>query len=491
LVEEVFQRSYAELETKITERNDELLKTNELLKREIAERKWTQEQLMHNALHDSLTGLPNRNLLIDRLKLLINRVKRQKDHLFAVIFFDLDRFKIINDSLGHMFGDQLLIAIARRLELCVRPTDTVARFGGDEFVILLDGIEDVNDATRVSERIQNEIKLPFNLDGQGDVFTSASIGIALSNLGYDRPEDILRDADAAMYRAKALGKARHQVFDTRMHGHALAMLHLEAELRRAIERKEFIVHYQPILSLLTGTITSVEVLLRWQHPQRGLLYPKEFIPIAEETGMIVQIGEWVLREACNQHKAWRNAGLSPLSLSVNLSARQFENQDLPELIKEVLEETGVSAENLTLEITESIAMKDIDFTVKTLKELCDMGIKVSIDDFGTGYSSLAYLQSFPINCLKIEQSFVKDILDHSDKAMMIITAIIAMANSLELKVIAEGVEKQEQLELLYSRGCIEVQGNLFSEPASGEDIIKLVKKEPHLLCEPKLRQIYA
>jgi EAL domain-containing protein (putative c-di-GMP-specific phosphodiesterase class I) len=294
-----------------------------------------------------------------------------------------------------------------------------------------------------------------------------------------------------MYRAKALGKARHQVFDTSMHSYALAMLHLEAELRRAIECKEFVVHYQPILSLVSGKITGVEVLVRWKHPQSGLIYPKEFIPIAEETGLIVQIGEWVLRTACNQQKTWRDAGLPPLNLAVNLSARQFENQNLPELIKEVLKETDMSAENLTLEITESIAMKDIDFTIRTLNELRDMGIKVSIDDFGTGYSSLAYLQSFPINTLKIEQSFVKDILDHSDKALMIITAIIAMANSLELKVIAEGVERHEQLELLYSRGCIEVQGNLFSEPATGEDIIKLINEEPHLLYEPKVMQMYA
>jgi EAL domain-containing protein (putative c-di-GMP-specific phosphodiesterase class I) len=323
------------------------------------------------------------------------------------------------------------------------------------------------------------------------LFASASVGIAISNLGYDNAEEMLRDADTAMYRAKALGKARHQVFDHSMHGYALALLHLEAELRRAIECNEFIVHYQPILSLLTGKITGVEVLVRWNHPQSGLIYPKEFIPLAEETGLIVRIGEWVLRTACKQQKAWRDGGLPPLNLAVNLSARQFENHNLPELIKEVLAETDMSAHNLTLEITESIAMKDIDFTIKTLKELRDMGIKVSIDDFGTGYSSLAYLQSFPINTLKIEQSFVKDILDRSDKALMIITAIIAMANSLELKVIAEGVERQEQLELLHARGCIEVQGNLFSEPATGEDIIKLIKEEPHLLYVPKKMQIYA
>jgi diguanylate cyclase (GGDEF)-like protein len=489
--EEALRAARNDLEMRVIERTNELSKVNELLKREIVGRKWTEEQLMRNAFYDSLTGLPNRSLLMDRLEFLIKRSKRQGNYLFAVLFLDIDRFKVINDSLGHMFGDQLLIAIARRLELCVRPTDTVARFGGDEFVILLDGIEDVDDATRVSERIQNEIKLPFNLDGERNLFASASIGIAISNLGYDNPEEILRDADTAMYRAKALGKARHQVFDASMHSYALAMLHLEAELRRAIECKEFIVHYQPILSLVSGKITGVEVLVRWNHPQNGLIYPKEFIPIAEETGLIVQIGEWVLRMACNQQKAWRDAGLPPLNLAVNLSARQFENQSLPELIKEVLEETGMSPHNLTLEITESIAMKDIDFTIKTLKELRDTGIKVSIDDFGTGYSSLAYLQSFPINTLKIEQSFVKDILDNSDKALMIITAIIAMANSLELKIIAEGVERQEQLELLYSRGCIEIQGNLFSEPATGEDIIKLIKGEPHLLCEPKKVQIYA
>ncbi len=491
LAEEMLRRAHNDLEIRVVERTEELSKANELLEKEIAERKWTEEQLMRSAFYDTLTGLPNRALLMDRLGILIRHAERQNDYLFAVLFLDLDRFKVINDSLGHIFGDQLLIAIARRLEACLRPGDTVARFGGDEFVILLDGITDVSDAALISERIQNEIKLPFDLEGQREVFTTASIGIALNNIGYDRPEDILRDADTAMYRAKALGKARHEVFDPSMHSCAVGLLHMEAELRRAVESNEFVLHYQPMLSLDSGRITGVEALLRWHHPKRGIIYPKEFIPVAEETGLIVPIGEWVLRTACMQQKAWRDAGLPSLNVAVNLSARQFGHQSLTELLKEVLKETGVSAQDLTLEITESIAMKDIDFSIKTLKELRSMGIKISIDDFGTGYSSLAYLQSFPISTLKIEQSFVKDILSHSDKALRIVAAIIAMATSMKLKVVAEGVETEEQLEFLHSQGCVEIQGHLFSQSVTAEEITKLVTKKGQIVRLPKIGQRYA
>jgi len=442
---------------------------------DITDRKVSEVQHLHDAFHDALTGLPNRALFMDRLKNAVERAKRHKDYLFAVLFLDLDRFKVVNDSLGHMVGDQLLVSIARGLEARLRPIDTVARLGGDEFAILLDGIENIDSAVRVSDRIQKELSIPFNLNGQ-EVFTTVSIGIALSAIGYDRPEDILRDADIAMYRAKCLGKARHVLFDMNMRAQAVELLHLEADLRRAIERQEFVLHYQPIVSLASGRITGVEVLLRWQHPQRGLISPAEFIPIAEETGLIVPLGEWVLRTACTQNKAWQDAGLPPLCVAVNLSARQFQHQNLPELIQKVLQETGMAVQALKLEITESLAMKDIDFSIATLNELSAMGIQILIDDFGTSYSSLGYLKRFPITTLKIDKSFVRDLPGDSDNAA-ITSAIIVMANSLKLKVIAEGVETEEQLAFLQSQKCDEIQGYFFSEPVPAEVFTRLLQEE--------------
>ncbi|MBI4481670.1 MAG: EAL domain-containing protein [Acidobacteria bacterium] len=440
---------------------------------DITVRRAAEEQLLHDALHDALTGLPNRALFIDRLGLLIGRAKRRQDYLCAVLFLDLDRFKVINDSLGHMFGDQLLIAIARRLEACLRPGDTVARLGGDEFTMLLDNIKDVSEATRVADRIQNELATPFNLNGH-EVFTTASIGIALSVPGYDWPEDLLRDADMAMYRAKALGKARHALFDRGMHARAVALLQLEADLRRAFERQEFRIHYQPIVSLLSSQITGVEALARWHHPQRGLVCPAEFIPLAEETGLIITLGEWLLRTACAQNKAWQAAGHSQLRVMVNFSARQFQHRNLLDLIQRVLGETGMAAHTLELEITETLAMKDIDFSLTTLNELSAMGIQISIDDFGTGYSSLGSLKRFPITTLKIDQSFIRDITNDADDAALT-TAIIAMAHSLALKVIAEGVETEEQLAFLRSQKCDEILGYVISRPVPAEAFTKLLE----------------
>jgi diguanylate cyclase (GGDEF)-like protein/PAS domain S-box-containing protein len=438
---------------------------------DITDRKVAEMQLLHDAFHDALTGLPNRALFMNRLEHATERAKRRKDYQFAVLFLDLDRFKVINDSLGHLVGDQLLIEIAQRLVKCLRPGDTVARLGGDEFAILLDGIESVNDAIRVSDRIQKELMLPFNLNGQ-EVCMTTSIGIALNNRDYNQPNDLLRDADIAMYRAKALGKARYAVFDTGMHTRAVELLHLEANLRRAIEQQEFRLYYQPILCLTSGKITGVEALLRWQHPQRGLVSPAEFIPVAEETGLIVAIGEWVLQTACAQSKTWQDMGLPPLFVAINLSARQFQHQNLLELIKKILKETGMTAQTLKLEITESIAMRDLDFSIPVLKELSTMGVQILIDDFGTCYSSLGYLNRFPINALKIDQSFVKDIPNNPDNAA-IIKAIIAMAHSLKLKVIAEGVETEEQLAFLRSQACDEIQGYLLSHPLPAEVFARL------------------
>jgi diguanylate cyclase (GGDEF)-like protein len=443
------------------------------------ERKTAAEQLRQAAAQDTLTGLPNRALFTERLEHSIQRSKEHRNYLFAVLFLDLDRFKVINDSQGHMIGDQLLVAIARRLEACVRSTDIVARFGGDEFAILLDDIQGLDHATRVADRIQKGLALPVNLKGQ-KVFTTASIGIALSGMGYDQPADFLRNADTAMYRAKMLGKARYEIFDSSMHTQAVARWRLEADLRQAIERREFCVHYQPLVSLAGGQIVGVEALLRWRHSQRGLLSPAEFIPLAEETGLIWPIGEWALRTACAQAMAWQMAGRPHLRVAVNVSPHQLALQtpagqgpNLSQLVKEVLDKTGLAPHSLEIEITESVAISEDGSTI--LNELSAMGVQISLDDFGLG-SSLACLRNFPLNTVKIDQSFVSGMVcDASDET--IIMAIIAMAHGLNLKVIAEGVETREQLDFLRSKQCDEIQGNLFSQPLSAGVLSRLLLEE--------------
>jgi len=371
----------------------ELRRNLEVLEQNIAERKKSEAQLRHNAYYDGLTNLANRALFINRLGCAIERKKRYKNYLFAVLFIDLDRFKVVNDSLGHMIGDQLLIAIAKRLKICLRSEDTVARLGGDEFAILLEDIKDESDATRVVKRIQEELKLPFNLHGQ-EVFTSISVGIALSTTNYDKPEDLLRDADTAMYRAKALGKARYEVFNTAMHDHVVTLLQLETSLSWAFSRQEFRIHYQPIVLLETGKISGFEALVRWQHPTRGLLSPGEFISVAEETGAIIPIGYWVLREACLQMRSWQlQFPEKPLSISVNLSSKQFSHPDLIKCISQTLQETRLSARSLKLEITESAIMENSESATAMLLQLRDLEVELHIDDFGTGYSSLSYLRA--------------------------------------------------------------------------------------------------
>ncbi len=445
---------------------------------DITDHRTDEERRQHDAFHDELTGLPNRALFIDHLGLSIWRTKRPGDYSFAVLFVDVDRFKIINDSLGHLTGDQLLIAIARRLKTGLRSGATIARFGGDEFAILLDDVQGISDATRMAERIQKILEAPFNLSGQ-EVFLTASIGIALEGAAGEKPDDVLHNADMAMYRAKARGKACYERFDAGMRASAVARLQLESNLRRATEREEFRLYFQPIASLEDGVVTGAEALVRWRHPERGLINPAEFIPLAEETGLIVPIGEWVLRTACAQARAWHAAGLSDLRVTVNFSARQFEHPKLAELIRTVLKETSLAASALELEITESIAMKDVDFSGEILTELRADGIHISIDDFGTGSSSLRYLKRFPIDILKIDQTFVRDLTsDMSDAA--ITGAMITMAHTLELKVIAEGVETQEQLAFLRSRRCDEIQGYLFSRPVPAEAFTKLLHEGRNL-----------
>ncbi len=439
-----------------------------------------EKRLLQDAFHDALTGLPNRALFTDRLELAIERAKRNEEHRFAVLFMDIDRFKNVNDSLGHTSGDQLLLGISHRLERHLRHVDTIARFGGDEFAILLDGIEDASDAIRVADRVQKELAVPFYLDGQ-EIFTSASIGIALSTTGYDRIEDILRDADTAMYRAKAQGKARHEVFDKVMHARAVALLQLETDLRYAVERQEFRVQYQPIISLATGRLSGFEALVRWQHPERGLIFPGDFIPTAEETGLIIPLGQIVLREACRQMSQWQNQFPSdqPLTLSVNLSGKQFNQPDLVEQVKDILQETGLDPCSLQLEITESVIMDNAETATAMLEQLRALNVQLSIDDFGTGYSSLSYLHRFPISILKIDRSFVGR-MGVGDENTEIVQTILTLACKLGMDVVAEGIETQEQLSQLISLKCEYGQGFFFSKSVDGDIAEGLIRQQqPH------------
>ncbi|HEX8285840.1 MAG TPA: EAL domain-containing protein [Pyrinomonadaceae bacterium] len=437
------------------------LAEQERISRELEE---SREHFRNAALHDALTGLPNRALLMSHLKLAVEHAKRRPGFLFAVLFLDLDRFKVINDSLGHLAGDQLLDQFARRLEVCIRTTDTVARLGGDEFAILLSDIEDYADAARVAERIQEELERPFHLGGH-EVYTSASIGICLSATGYNDPDAILRDADTVMYRAKANGRARHELFDEGMHARAVALLRTETDLRRAVERDEFRVFYQPILSLVTGEVAGFEALVRWQHPALGLVPPSEFIPVAEETGLIVEIGRRVLSESCRQLREWQTRGVVPEThhVSVNLSGKQFAQASLAASVAGALGETGLDPRCLRLEITESVVMGNAEATCATLERLRALGLGVSIDDFGTGYSSLSYLHRFPVDTLKVDRSFISR-MGEGDENGEIVRTIVTLASNLGMGVVAEGVETARQADLLRGLGCEYAQGYLFARP---------------------------
>ena len=436
----------------------------------------SQTDITEGKVSDPLTGLPNRLLFIDRLGRLIKHAKRRKDYLFAVLFLDLDGFKMINDSLGHLMGDQLLLAVATRLEKCLRSSDTVARLGqgftmarlgGDEFTVLLDDLKDAGDASRAAERLMKELTSPFMLAGK-EVFTSVSIGIALSSPSYEEPEDILRDADTAMYRAKSLGKARFEVFDADMRASVMARLQLETDLRRALEREEFQNFYQPIVSLVSGRIVGFEALLRWHHPTRGLVPPSEFIPVAEDTGLIRELGWWNLREACRQMTLWRQQYKNyDLTVSVNLSAKQFLQPNLVDDIGKLLQELKLPPSTLKLEITESTVMADPAEAVEMLQQIKSLGISLAIDDFGTGYSSLSYLHRFPLDTLKIDRSFISG-MKEGGEGMEIARTILPMAKNLHLDVIAEGVETAEQLALLQKLQCKYGQGYYFSKPVSAE-----------------------
>jgi len=447
------------------------------------DRKEAEKRLAHDAFHDALTGLPNRALVRHHLKLAIARFKRKKDLKFAVLFLDVDRFKLVNDTLGHIAGDQLLVGIARKLEACLRPSDTIARVGGDEFTILLEDLADASEAVAVAERIHKELETPFNLNGR-EVFTTVSIGIAPVSSLYEQPDEILRDADIAMYRSKSLGKARHETFGEEMQEHFNNVLQIETDLRRAHEREEFFVNYQPIVSLEDFRVCGFEALVRWQHPERGLISPADFIPIAEEGGQILQIGEWVLREACSQLKRWQEEFPADTSLyvTVNLSPKQFAQPDLVGQVKGILNETGLDASFLKLEITESVLMDDFEAAAKLLFDLRGLGVRLSIDDFGTGYSSLTYLHRFPIDTLKIDRSFVMR-MDRDN--VEIVRTILSLAENLGMDVVAEGIETQEQMGLLRDLGCQNGQGYFFSKPMNVSDADRVIAET----YKPRMAQV--
>ncbi|MBP7377754.1 MAG: PAS domain S-box protein [Pyrinomonadaceae bacterium] len=441
--------------------------------RDITERSQAEEKLRHYALHDTLTNLPNRVEFMNHLRQAVERADGNPHARFAVLFLDLDRFKVINDSLGHATGDKLLIAIAERLRSCVRPGDVVARLGGDEFVILLNRSGDINEVVGVADRLQHRISQPFRIDNY-EVFTTASIGIIMSGTTRRAPEDFLRDADAAMYRAKESGKARYEIFDRDMHVRNMNLLQVETDLRHAVDRKEFEVLYQPIVSLETGSIREFEALIRWRHPVHGLVAPNEFVHVAEETGLIIPIGKWILEESCRQIVKWQANFAYPLSISVNLSAKQLMHPDLTAQVAAILAETQLNPRQLKLEVTETNVMEHSERSLAVLSVLDALGISLSTDDFGTGYSSLSYLQRFPFDRLKIDRSFV-DKMSEGEKSIAIVKTILMLGENLGIEVVAEGIETEEQLLTLRSLGCRLGQGYLFSRPVEASVIEEMLR----------------
>jgi diguanylate cyclase (GGDEF)-like protein/PAS domain S-box-containing protein len=446
--------------------------------RDITERKALEEQLQHQAFHDLLTGLPNRALFMDRLERAITRANRRGSKV-VVLFMDLDNFKVVNDSLGHKAGDQLLIAVAERLKTCLRSDDSAARLGGDEFTILIEDIASVGEVVEIAERIAEVLRRPFALEEQ-EVFVTVSTGIALNSTAQEQPADLLRHADLAMYRAKHRGKARYEVFEPSMDAKAVERLILETGLRRALVRQQFRVYYQPIVALDDNKVAGVEALVRWEHPQRGLLLPEEFLSVAEETGLIVRIGQWVLREAGKQARIWqeRYPSTPPLTVSVNLSTREFIH---PKLVAEILDESEIDPASLQLEITEGAMTTNGTSKVdRTLRNLKRMGVQLAIDDFGLGYSSLSYLKRFPVDFLKIDRSFIAG-LGREPKGVSkdteIVKAMIELTHALDLKVIAEGVETSEQLARLRNMKCDFAQGNYFSEPLPSEELAIILAED--------------
>lgn len=444
------------------------------LRTQLNDRDIREQRLRHDSQHDPLTGLPNRAMFMKRLSDATHRARRGEDGLFAVLFLDLDGFKLVNDSMGHHVGDELLVTVARRLEQSVRGGDLVARLGGDEFAVLLERIADARDTAMVAERIQDALHEPFSIGGYEHV-GSASIGVALSSGANEQPEYLLRSADIAMYRAKNGGRGRYEMFDRAMHAEALTRLQLENDLRHALERQEFFLQFQPIVSLADGRVTGVEALVRWRHFERGVVSPSVFVPVLEDTGLVVQTGRWVLREACRQGRVWqdRYGKDRAFTMAVNLSVREFGQPDLARTIVGILDETGFPPEQLRLEITESALISHKHPAIEIAKEIRSLGVAIHLDDFGTGYSALSYLNRLPLDAVKVDRAFTSTI-DTEERPLHVVRAIVSLAHALGLEVVAEGVTTERQLELLRQMGCDMAQGYLFARASSPAELDEIL-----------------
>jgi diguanylate cyclase (GGDEF)-like protein len=471
-------RQWTEREIELLNEFGHVASTELQLRRLLAEREVREQQLTHDTLHDPLTRLPNRSLFMKRLADAANRARRGDDGLFAVIFLDIDDFKLVNDSMGHHVGDEVLVTVARRLEECVRGGDIVARLGGDEFAILLERIADARDSALVAERVQSALNEPMNIGGYVHV-TTVSVGVALSSAANEPAEYLLRSADMAMYRAKNSGRAKFEMYDRAMHAEALTRLQLETDLRTAFDRQEFFLEYQPIIALQEGRVVGVEALVRWRHAERGVVSPATFVPVAEDTGLIVPLGRWVLREACRQAHVWqqRYQGPRPLTLSVNLSVREFAQPDLVRQVAGILEETEMPAKSLQLEITESAIIGQQHPAIATIEELRALGVSIHLDDFGTGYSALSYLHRLPLDAVKVDRAFTS-VIDTEERPLHVVRAIISLSHAIGLEVVAEGVATTHQLALLRQMGCDRGQGFLFSRPGSVVQIEEMLEKGP-------------